>query len=181
MVTAISRRVAAEGLLNVKPVLGKGSDPGLPPSTLHAILMVDAYHEIDESRVTLLRNLAKSLRPEGRIGVVDFKLEGGGPGPPTEERVPSGNRREGSGPGRAATAIAGNVPAVSVLSDLRTRTQAHDGSGQTCSASPMTSSDPEWPTRSGARRWQCRPSRSPRRQTDRVPLAGQPHSPTGPP
>ena len=37
--------------------------------------------------MTLLRNLAKSLRPDGRIGVVDFKLEGGGPGPPTEERV----------------------------------------------------------------------------------------------
>jgi ubiquinone/menaquinone biosynthesis C-methylase UbiE len=88
MFTAISRRVAAEGLLNVKPVLGKGSDPSLPPSTLHAILMVDAYHEIDESRVTLLRNLAKSLRPKGLIGVVDFKLEGGGPGPPTEDRVP---------------------------------------------------------------------------------------------
>ena len=68
-------------------MLGKGSDPRLPPATLHAALMVDAYHEIDEDRVTLLRNLAKSLRPEGRIGVVDFKLEGGGPGPPTEERV----------------------------------------------------------------------------------------------
>jgi predicted methyltransferase len=85
-VTAISRRVSAEGLLNVRPRLGKGSDPGLPRSTLHAALIVDAYHEI-EDRITLLRNLAKSLRPDGRIGVVDFKLEGGGPGPPTEERV----------------------------------------------------------------------------------------------
>jgi predicted methyltransferase len=85
-VTAISRRVSAEGLLNVRPRLGKGSDPGLPPSTLHAALIVDAYHEI-EDRITLLGNLAKSLRPDGRIGVVDFKLEGGGPGPPTEERV----------------------------------------------------------------------------------------------
>jgi hypothetical protein len=38
--------------------------------------------------VPLLRNLARSLRPQGRIGVVDFKLEGGGgPGPPPEERV----------------------------------------------------------------------------------------------
>lgn len=88
MLTAISRRVAAEGLLNVRPVLGKGSDPALPRSMLHAVLMVDAYHEIEEDRVTFLRNVAKSLRPEGRIGVVDFKLEGGGPGPPTEERVP---------------------------------------------------------------------------------------------
>ena len=86
MLTAISRRVAAEGLLNVRPVLGKGSDPGLPRAMLHAVLMVDAYHEI-EDRVTFLKNAAKSLRPEGRIGVVDFKLEGGGPGPATEERA----------------------------------------------------------------------------------------------
>ena len=85
-ITAISRRVNAEGLANVKPHRGTRSDPGLPRSTLHAALFVDAYHEI-EDRITFLRNLARSLRPEGRIGVVDFKLEGGGPGPPMDERV----------------------------------------------------------------------------------------------
>jgi SAM-dependent methyltransferase len=86
MLAAISRRVNAEGLLNVKTVLGEGSDPRLPARALDAVLLVDAYHEI-EDRVTLLANLARSLRPDGRIGVVDFKLEGGGPGPPMEERV----------------------------------------------------------------------------------------------
>jgi SAM-dependent methyltransferase len=86
MLQAITRRVTAEGLVNVKTILGKGSDPALPRGALHAVLVVDAYHEIDD-RVTFLRNLAKSLRPDGRIGVVDFKLEGGGPGPPTDERV----------------------------------------------------------------------------------------------
>lgn len=86
MVQAISRRVTAVGLRNVTPVLGVEGDPRLPPSVLHAVLIVDAYHEF-EDRVTLLRNLAKSLRPDGRIGVIDFKLEGSGPGPPTEERV----------------------------------------------------------------------------------------------
>jgi SAM-dependent methyltransferase len=85
--TAVSRRVTAEGLTNVRTVLGVGSDPRLPAARLDAVLIVDAYHEI-EDRVTMLRNLARSLRIDGRIGVVDFKLEGGGPGPPTEERVP---------------------------------------------------------------------------------------------
>ncbi len=85
-VTAISRRVTAEGLSNVKPVLGQIGDPKLPAASLHAALIVDAYHESEE-RVPLLRNLAKSLRRDGRIGVVDFKLEGGGPGPPSDERV----------------------------------------------------------------------------------------------
>jgi SAM-dependent methyltransferase len=84
--TAISRRVHAEGLTNVTTRLGLRNDPRLPAGALHAVLIVDAYHEI-EDRVTFLRNTARSLRPDGRIGVVDFKLEGGGPGPPTEERV----------------------------------------------------------------------------------------------
>ncbi len=86
MLAAIRRRVDAEGLMNVKPILGKGSDPRLPAAALDAVLMVDAYHEIDD-RVPLLRNLAKALRAGGRIGVVDFKLEGSGPGPEMEERI----------------------------------------------------------------------------------------------
>jgi SAM-dependent methyltransferase len=86
MLAAIRRRVDAEGLMNVKPILGKGSDPRLPAKALDAVLIVDAYHEIDD-RVPLLRNLAKALRPDGRIGVVDFKLEGSGPGPAMEERI----------------------------------------------------------------------------------------------
>jgi predicted methyltransferase len=47
---------------------------------------VDAYHEI-EDRVALLANVARALKPQGRIGVIDFKVEGGGPGPDAEERV----------------------------------------------------------------------------------------------
>ncbi|HUE86296.1 MAG TPA: class I SAM-dependent methyltransferase [Vicinamibacterales bacterium] len=86
MLAAIQRRVNAEALMNVKPILGKGSEPQLPHTAVDAVLMVDAYHEIDE-RVPLLSNLAKALRPGGRIGVVDFKLEGSGPGPRMEERI----------------------------------------------------------------------------------------------
>jgi predicted methyltransferase len=86
MLNAISRRVQREGLANVRPILGRGSDPRLPQGTLDAVLLVDAYHEIDE-RVTLLRNIAGALKPQGRIGVIDFKLGGGGPGPGADERV----------------------------------------------------------------------------------------------
>ncbi|MDQ3439427.1 MAG: class I SAM-dependent methyltransferase, partial [Planctomycetota bacterium] len=72
MLAAIDRRVKAEGLLNVKLIRGEGADPRLPKGAVHAVLLVDAYHEIVD-RVTMLRNLAKALRPEGRIGVIDFK------------------------------------------------------------------------------------------------------------
>ena len=86
MISAISRRVQREGFSNVRPVLGLGSDPKLPARTLDAVLMVDAYHEV-EDRVTMLRNLAKALKPQGRLGIVDFRLDGTGPGPSIEERV----------------------------------------------------------------------------------------------
>ena len=86
MINAITRRVQREGLTNVKPVLGVGSNPRLPANSLDAVLVVDAYHEI-EDRVTMLTNLARALKPQGRIGVVDFKLEGTGPGPAPDERV----------------------------------------------------------------------------------------------
>jgi predicted methyltransferase len=86
MLTAIQRRVGREGLANVRPVLGLNNDPRLAPQSLDAVLMVDTYHEM-ENRVAILSSLARSLKPQGRIGVVDFKLDGTGPGPDAEERV----------------------------------------------------------------------------------------------
>lgn len=86
MINAISRRVQREGLTNVRPVLGRGSDPRLPAGAIDAVLIVDAYHEVRD-RVTMLANLARALKPQGRIGVVDFRLDGTGPGPAPDERV----------------------------------------------------------------------------------------------
>ncbi len=85
MIESIARRVSREGLANVVTVLGTPGDPKLP-SDLDAVLIVGTYPEMTDP-VTLLRNVGKSLRPNGRIGVIDFRLEGGGPGPPTDERV----------------------------------------------------------------------------------------------
>lgn len=86
MLEATSRRVSREGLRNVRTVLGTSEDPRLPAGSIDAVLIVDTYHELEEP-VPLLRNLAKSLKRPGRIGVVDFKKDGLGPGPPLEERV----------------------------------------------------------------------------------------------
>jgi SAM-dependent methyltransferase len=87
MIDAIERRMAREGLSNVKTVLGAGDDPRLPTARLDAILVVDAYGEL-ANPVTMLRRMAAALKPNGRIGIVDWKKEGGGPGPPLEARTP---------------------------------------------------------------------------------------------
>jgi ubiquinone/menaquinone biosynthesis C-methylase UbiE len=87
MIEATQRRVEREGLTKtVEMRLGTASDPRLPPGALDAVLIVDAYHEMEQP-VMLLRNLAVTLKPHGRIGIVDFTREGGGPGPPMEDRV----------------------------------------------------------------------------------------------
>jgi predicted methyltransferase len=86
MLEAIRRRVNREGLQNVETRLGAGSDPNLPTGALDAVLVVDAYQEV-EDRVTFLRNLAGSLRPGGLIGIVNYKPGRGGPGPPENVRV----------------------------------------------------------------------------------------------
>jgi ubiquinone/menaquinone biosynthesis C-methylase UbiE len=85
MIQAIKIRVDRIGLKNVTTVLGTSIDPRLPVP-VDAVLIVDAYHEMEQP-VVLLRNVATKLKPTGRIGIVDFKKDGGGPGPPMEERV----------------------------------------------------------------------------------------------
>jgi hypothetical protein len=50
--------------------------------------MVDAYQEVDvNDRVPFLKNLARSLKPNGLIGIVNYKPGRGGPGPPENVRV----------------------------------------------------------------------------------------------
>jgi predicted methyltransferase len=86
MLEATRRRVSREGLKNVETILGTETNPNLPPRTLDAILIVDTYPEVDD-RVTFLRNLAAALKPNGRIGVVNYKPGQGGPGPAENEGV----------------------------------------------------------------------------------------------
>ena len=77
---AIRRRAAKEHLRNVQTRLGMGDNPNLPASALDVILVVDVYPEV-EGRVAFLRSLARSLKPAGRIGIVNHKPGEGGPGP----------------------------------------------------------------------------------------------------
>lgn len=86
MLESIARRVQRENLRNVRTVLGTALDPRLPVGTLDAALMVDAYHEF-EHPLQVLRALARALKPAGRLGIVDYKLDVSGPGPPPDDRV----------------------------------------------------------------------------------------------
>ena len=92
MLEAIDNRVRREGLTNVVTVLGLGTpeDPTLPAG-LDAVLVVDVYEEVVyaevEDPVSWLTDVASALKPQGRLGIVDWTKEGGGPGPAMERRI----------------------------------------------------------------------------------------------
>jgi predicted methyltransferase len=90
MLDAIRRRMQNENQSNVKTVLGRPSDPNLPPG-IDAVLISDAFHEMDDPNdrsaiVTLLRHVGDALKPLGRLGIVDWTPGAGGPGPAADQR-----------------------------------------------------------------------------------------------
>jgi predicted methyltransferase len=89
MIDIIERRKVRENLRNVRTVLGTAADPRLPAG-ISAALIVDAYREMEippADPVMLLRHVAAALKPDGRIGVVDFNAGDGGPGPSRDQRL----------------------------------------------------------------------------------------------
>lgn len=86
MLESIRNAAEREGLGNVQTQLGTPLDPRLPDG-LHAVLMVDIYVFLRDP-VSILRSIAASLAPNGRLGIVDYKKDGaGGPGPELSERI----------------------------------------------------------------------------------------------
>jgi len=85
MIEAIKRRMQRENLTNVHVVLGTTRDSHLPYG-LDAVVINGAYNEMEDP-VALLKDAAASLKPQGRIGVVEYTAGAGGPGPDPDQRV----------------------------------------------------------------------------------------------
>jgi predicted methyltransferase len=84
MVKYLGERAQREKLANLKPVSGTPGDPRLP-AKVDLVLLVDVYHHI-EARERYFRALAASLKPGGRVAVIDFRLDSPS-GPPKSARV----------------------------------------------------------------------------------------------
>ena len=85
MLEAIKRRLAKDVSKNISNVVtqeGTSTDPMLPANSLDAAIILETYQEIQFGNPLLfLENVRKALRPGGRVGIIDYKKEGGGPGP----------------------------------------------------------------------------------------------------
>jgi ubiquinone/menaquinone biosynthesis C-methylase UbiE len=67
----IAMRAREQNVNNVRPVLGKVTDPGLPAQDVDVALFHDVLHHIKD-RVTYLKNTAKYVKPGGRIAIVEL-------------------------------------------------------------------------------------------------------------
>jgi predicted methyltransferase len=85
MLEAITRRVAkdvSKDVSNVRTQQGTSTDPMLPDGSVDAAIILETYQEIQYGNPLLfLQNVRDALRPGGRVGIIDYKMGGGGPGP----------------------------------------------------------------------------------------------------
>lgn len=66
----ISARAMAEGVSNVRTVLGKFEDPALPASDVDLGFFHDVLHHIPD-RAGYLKNVARYVKPGGRVVVIE--------------------------------------------------------------------------------------------------------------
>ena len=84
MVRHLAERAKREGLKNLTAASIGPNEPRLPQKADLAIL-VDVYHHI-ENRERYFRTLADSLQPDGRLAVIDFRMDSPH-GPPKWVRI----------------------------------------------------------------------------------------------
>ena len=84
MVKHLAERAKREKLPNMQAVLGTADDARLP-AKVDLVLLVDVYHHI-EQRSAYFRKLRASLKPGGRVAIIDFRLDAPA-GPPRAERI----------------------------------------------------------------------------------------------
>ena len=108
MVKFLAERAKKEGLANLVAVPGTAADPRLP-APVDLVLLVDVYHHI-EGREAYFRKLRESLRPGGRVAIIDFN-ESSPSGPPRSERIaPAKVKAEMNAAGYAAAGEFGFLP-----------------------------------------------------------------------
>jgi len=92
MVRYLAERAKREGLTNIIALKGAPSDP-LLPEKVDLILMVDVFHHL-EDRDRYFSTLRDTLKPGGRIAIIDFRMDSL-EGPPKNARsTPEGIEAE---------------------------------------------------------------------------------------
>jgi precorrin-6B methylase 2/mono/diheme cytochrome c family protein len=74
MLDLIAETVKQHGLVNVDYVLGRETDPRLPPGSLDMVFIAHSYHEFSQPE-KVMEAIRRSLKPQGRLVVVEYAKE----------------------------------------------------------------------------------------------------------
>ncbi len=84
MIGYLTKRAAAEHLSNLRAVQASATSPQLP-EPVDVVLVVDTFHHIG-NRAAYFTGVKASLRPGGRVAIIDFRKDAPGEGPPAHFR-----------------------------------------------------------------------------------------------
>jgi SAM-dependent methyltransferase len=85
MVKYLAERAKKENLPNLTPIAAAPDDPHLP-APVDLAIFVDVLHHVS-ARERYLQKLRASLKPGGRVAIIDFKPDAS-MGPPKSARIP---------------------------------------------------------------------------------------------
>jgi precorrin-6B methylase 2/cytochrome c553 len=74
MLDLAAETVRQHGLVNVDYVLGRETDPRLPPSSLDFAFIAHSFHEFSQPE-TIMEAIRRSLKPAGRLVIVEYAKE----------------------------------------------------------------------------------------------------------
>jgi precorrin-6B methylase 2 len=107
---ALGESIKREQLTNVTVIEGAAASTNLPAQCCDAILVRDAYHHFTQPD-EMIKSLAGSLKPGGRLAIIDFP-------PRANSEVPAGVRANRRGHGVPPDVVVSEVGAV--LKHMRT-------------------------------------------------------------
>jgi ubiquinone/menaquinone biosynthesis C-methylase UbiE len=86
MLTTVRVRAAEQGLSNVRLVKTSETEVPLPPRSFDLVLAAFVLDEVPR-HATFLRKLARLLKPDGRLAVLEWQKQEMDHGPPLEDRI----------------------------------------------------------------------------------------------
>ena len=86
LLSLVRDRAASGGVQNLTPVLGLPLDPLVSPALCDLILTVNTFHHVPD-KAAYLRRLRTSLRPGGRVAIIDFHKRELPVGPPVDHKL----------------------------------------------------------------------------------------------
>ncbi|MFC1766143.1 class I SAM-dependent methyltransferase, partial [Planctomycetota bacterium] len=86
MIAKLQQRIRAQGLENVEVIKAPFDNPMLPEASCDLVFFSSVYKEI-HNRPVYMEKVRRSLKPNGRVAILEYRLNEIAPGPPRNMRL----------------------------------------------------------------------------------------------